>query len=142
MTKTVESADAVRASARMDTGVRLRVALGVGAAIWLLLLTAGFFAPGGWTWGMPGPVGHMENYVISLWFVSLVLAPILAARDTERQAGVVLIYMCGILAILVSTLRGEPPKVISDVPPWSAAVLSVGLFAWSHPRPWSLLRIA
>jgi hypothetical protein len=142
MTNTVESADAVWASARMDTQVRLRVALGVGAAVWLLLLIAGFFAPGGWTWGMPGPVGHMENYVISLWFVSLVLAPILAARDAERQPGVVLIYMCGILAILVSTLRGEPPKVISDAPPWSAAVLSVGLLAWAHPRPWRRLHIA
>jgi hypothetical protein len=41
---------------------RLAVALVVGATIWLVLLVAGFFAPGGWTWGMAGPVGHIENY--------------------------------------------------------------------------------
>jgi hypothetical protein len=120
--------------------VRLRVTLGVGAAVWLLLLLAGFFAPGGWTWGMPGPVGHMENYVISLWFVSLVAAPMIAARNPERQSGALLVYLLGILAILVSTLRGEPPKIISDAPPWAAAILSVGLVLWAHPRPWSLLR--
>ena len=119
--------------------MRLRVALGVGAAVWLLLLLAGFFAPGGWTWGMPGPVGHMENYVISLWFVSLVLAPIIAARWPEWQSGALLIYLLGILAILISTIRGEPPKLISDAPPWLAAVISVGLVVWAgRPRPASL----
>jgi hypothetical protein len=113
---------------------RLRVALGVGAAVWLLLLVAGFFAPGGWTWGMPGPVGHMENYVISLWFVSLVLAPVIAARGGSVQSGAVLMYLLGIAAILLSTIRGEPPKLISDVPPWLAAILSVGLLGWAELR--------
>jgi hypothetical protein len=117
---------------------RLRVGLGVGAGVWLLLLVAGFFAPGGWTWGAPGPIGHMQNYVISLWFVVLVLAPLLAARDPERHAGALLVYLLGIAAILVSTLRGEPPKLISDAPPWAAAILSVGLVAWA--RPFNLLR--
>jgi hypothetical protein len=121
---------------------RVRVALGVGAAAWLLLLLAGFFAPGGWAWGMPGPVGHMENYVISLWLVSLVIAPIVAARDPDAQRGALLVYLLSVLAILVSTIRGEPPKVISDAPPWVAAMLSVGLVVWAHPRPSSLLRIA
>jgi hypothetical protein len=119
--------------------IRVRVALGVGAVVWLALLLAGFFAPGGWTWGMPGPVGHMENYVISLWFVSLVLAPLIASRDPERNSGALLVYVLGILAILVSTIRGEPPKLISDAPPWVAAMLSIGLVVWAHPRPASLL---
>jgi hypothetical protein len=117
---------------------RLRVGLWIGAAIWLFLLLAGFFAPGGWTWGTPGPIGHMQNYVISLWFVALVLAPLLAARNPERQAGALLIYLLGIAAILVSTIRGEPPKLISDAPPWAAAIVSVGLVAWA--RGFSLLR--
>jgi len=112
----------------------MRVALGVGAAVWLLLLLAGFFAPGGWTWGMPGPVGHMENYVISLWLVALVLAPIIAAVDRELQSGALLVYLLGIAAILVSTIRGEPPKLISDAPPWIAALLSGGLLMWARAR--------
>ena len=57
----------------------LRVTLVVGAAMWLLLLVVGFFAPGGWVWGMPGPIGHIENFMISLWLVTMVLAPLLAA---------------------------------------------------------------
>jgi hypothetical protein len=113
----------------------MQLALRVGAAVWLFLLLAGFFAPGGWTWGMPGPIGHMENYVISLWFVSLVLAPLIAASDPEGQSGARLVYVLGIGAILVSTIRGEPPKLISDAPPWLAAVLSVGLLVWARPRP-------
>jgi hypothetical protein len=117
---------------------RLRVGLWIGAAIWLLLLLAGFFAPGGWTWGNPGPIGHQQNYVISLWFVALVLAPLFTARDPERNSGALVVYLLGIAAILVSTLRGEPPKLISDAPPWAAAILSVGLVAWA--RPSSLLR--
>jgi hypothetical protein len=117
---------------------RLRVGLSIGAAVWLALLVAGFFAPGGWTWGNPGPVGHMQNYVISLWFVALVLAPLLAARNPERNSGALLVYLLGIAAILVSTVRGEPPKLISDAPPWAAAILSVGLVAWA--RPGSLVR--
>jgi hypothetical protein len=117
---------------------RLRIALWIGAALWLFLLLAGFFAPGGWTWGNAGPVGHMENYVISLWLVALVLAPLFAARDPERNAGALVVYLLGIAAILVSTIRGEPPKLIADAPPWAVAILSVGLVAWS--RPGSLLR--
>ena len=131
----------VEARVRGAIGVnvaRLRVALCIGAALWLLLLLAGFFAPGGWTWGNPGPAGHMQNYVISLWFVALVLAPLFAARDPERNSGALVVYLMGVAAILVSTIRGEPPKLIADAPPWAAAILSVGLVAWS--RPGSLLR--
>src|SRR6266496_938787 len=40
-----------RSEASRDPVGRLRIALVVGAAIWLLLLLVGFFAPGGWRWG-------------------------------------------------------------------------------------------
>jgi hypothetical protein len=63
---------------------------------------------------------------------------VVAARDPERNAGALVVYLLGIAAILVSTVRGEPPKLIADAPPWAAAILSVGLVAWS--RPASLLR--
>jgi hypothetical protein len=125
-------ARATRTTSAANTA-RLRAALGIGAGVWLLLLLAGFFAPGGWTWGAPGPIGHMQNYVISLWLVALVLAPLLAARDPDRHAGALLVYLLGIAAILVSTVRGEPPKLIADAPPWAAAILSLGLVAWARP---------
>ena len=44
---------------------RLRAALWIGAALWLALLAVGFTAPGGWTWGLTGPVGHIENFMIA-----------------------------------------------------------------------------
>jgi uncharacterized membrane protein HdeD (DUF308 family) len=84
---------------------------------------------------MPGPVGHMENYMISLWFVSLVVAPMIAAYGSEQQPGALLVYLLGILAILLSTIRSEPPKLMSDAPPWAAALISVGLVVWAHRRP-------
>jgi hypothetical protein len=119
---------------------RLRLALRIGAAVWLLLLLAGFFAPGGWTWGVPGPVGHIENYMISLWLVGLVVAPLLAAADAEPQTRAIQVYLLAIAAILISAVRGEPPKLIADGPPWVAAIVTVGLVVLSHPRPAALLR--
>jgi hypothetical protein len=56
--RTVLSGDTARGAGR------LRVALLAGAAVWLLLLVVGFVAPGGWVWGMAGPIGHIENYMI------------------------------------------------------------------------------
>ena len=84
---------------------------------------------------MPGPVGHMENYMISLWFVSLVVAPMIAAYDRDRQPGALLVYLLGVVAILLSTIRSEPPKLISDAPPWVAALISVGLVVWARRGP-------
>src|SRR5262245_8667516 len=39
-------------STGVSSAVRLRLALRIGAVIWLVLLLVGFFAPGGWVWGM------------------------------------------------------------------------------------------
>ena len=124
----------------MSPGSRLKVVLRIGAALWLLLLLAGFFAPGGWQWGVPGPIGHMENYVISLWFVALVLAPLLASRRPLESTMAIQVYGLGILAIVLSTFRGEPPKWISDAPPLALAALTLGLVFWAHPRRASLWR--
>ena len=123
-----------------DDWHRVRVALWVGASVWLVLLVAGFFAPGGWTWGMPGPVGHMENYVISLWLATLVLAPLLAARAPAGGVPAMRVYVLGVLAIVISTIRGEVPKLIADGPPLIAAVISLGLLLWALPRPSLLWR--
>lgn len=113
---------------------RLSMALRVGAILWFLLLGVGFFAPGGWQWGMPGPVGHMENYVISLWFVGLVAAPLLASRDPLGNTSAVQVYALAILAIVLSTVRGEQPKWISDAPPLLLAALTLGSVVATHPR--------
>ena len=78
--------------------------------------------------------------MISLWLVALVLAPLIAARDPQRQSGALLVYVLGIVAILVSTIRGEQPKLISDAPPWIAAALTLGLVWWADPRRLNILR--
>jgi hypothetical protein len=83
------AAHVIEASVQVGTIGRLRTVLRAGAVLWFLLLAAGFFAPGGWQWGLPGPVGHMENYVISLWFVALVLAPLLASRNPLGSTGAI-----------------------------------------------------
>jgi hypothetical protein len=119
---------------------RVRIALWVGAVVWLLLLVAGFFAPGGWTWGIPGRVGHMENYVISLWLATLVLAPLLAARAPSSGLMAMRVYALGVLAIVLSTIRGEEPKLLADGPPLVAAAISLGLLLWALPSPSRLWR--
>ncbi len=132
----------------METGTattarstRLRAALRVGAAIWGFLLLVGFFAPGGWVWGMAGPIGHIENYMISLWFVVLVLAPLLAARDPLGRASAIQVYLLGTLAIAASTIRADQLKLISDAPPLLAVALTAGLVFWSHPERPRLWRV-
>jgi hypothetical protein len=119
---------------------RLAIVLAAGAAIWLVLLVVGFFAPGGWTWGMAGPVGHIENYMISLWLVTLVVAPLLAARAPLQRTAAVQVYLLGVLGVMLSTFRAETPKLISDAPPLIAAVLAIGLVVWAHPRRALLLK--
>jgi hypothetical protein len=119
---------------------RLSVVLVVGAVIWLVLLVAGFFAPGGWTWGMAGPVGHIENYMILLWLVSLVAAPLLAARAPLERTVAIQLYLLGVLGVVLSTFRAETPKLIADAPPLIAAALSIGLVLWAHPRRASLFK--
>jgi hypothetical protein len=111
----------------------LRVALLIGAALWLLLLAVGFVAPGGWRWGMAGPVGHTWNYMISLWFVALVAAPILAAANPLERTPAIQLYLLGILGIAVSTIRAEPLGLLNDGVPLSACALSAGLVFWAHP---------
>ena len=140
--------DDVAGSGRRDSGTvdrsravgRVRVALAIGAAIWLALLVVGFLAPGGWVWGMPGPIGHIENFMISLWLVTLVLAPLLAARDPLARTPTIQVYLLGLLAIAASTIRGEPPEWISDAPPLIAAGLAAGLVIWAHPDRRKLFR--
>ena len=140
--------DDVAGAGRRDSGEidrsravgRLRVALGVGAAIWLSWLVVGFLAPGGWVWGMPGPIGHIENFMISLWLVALVLAPLLAARDPVERTPTIQVYLLGLLAIAASTIRGEPPEWVSDAPPLIAAGLAAGLVIWAHPARRKLFR--
>ena len=120
---------------------RLRVALAVGAAIWLALLVIGFFAPGGWVWGMPGPIGHIENFMISLWFVTLVLAPLVAARDPLPRTPAIQVYVLGVIAIAVSSVRGEDLELVSDVPPLVASALAASIVIWAHPSRRGLLRL-
>jgi hypothetical protein len=119
----------------------LRIALLIGAVIWGLLVIAGFFAPGGWTWGMAGPIGHMENYMISLWVVGLVLAPLLASRAPLSSTGTIQVYLLAVLAVVVSTFRGEELKWIADAPPIVAALIAIGLVVWFHPDRSALWRL-
>jgi len=129
-----------RAPASAPPVGRLRIALFVGASSWAFLLVVGFFAPGGWVWGMPGPVGHIENYMISLWLVGLVLAPLLASRDPLGRTSAIQVYLLAVLAIILSTIRGEDLKLIADAPPIAAALIAIGLVVWAHPDREALIR--
>jgi hypothetical protein len=130
----VTTADAEAQTTTVAQERRLAVVLVAGAAIWLVLLVAGFFAPGGWTWGMAGPVGHIENYMISLWLVTLIIAPLLAARAPLQRLAAIQVYLLGVLGVVISTFRAETPKLIADAPPLIAAALAIGLVVWAHPQ--------
>jgi len=119
---------------------RLEIALGGGAGVWLFLLAVGFLAPGGWHWGWPESIGHMINYMISLWLVTLVLCPLLAMRDPLRNTAAIQVYLLGLVAIIVSSIRAEHPELASDGLPIGIAVLSIGIVIWAHPRRSQLWR--
>jgi hypothetical protein len=110
----------------------LRLSLQVGAAIWLLLLLVGFVAPGGWTWGMAGPIGHIENFMISLWLVTLVLAPLLASRDPLHRTGAIQVYLLGLAAIAVSSASSGSPRLLDDGLPIAMAALSAVAVILAH----------
>lgn len=120
-------------TSRTKGGRRLRVALLVGAAIWCALLAVGFVAPGGWVWGLPGPVGHAYNFMIALWFVGLVLAPVLASRDPLGRTSAIQVYLLAVLGMCASSIRGERPELVSDAPIFAAAAIAIGLVVWAHP---------
>ena len=130
-----------RTAGRGQPRTKLRATLVVGAAVWLLLLVVGFFAPGGWVWGMPGPIGHIENFMISLWLVTLVLAPLLAAREPLARTTGIQVYLLGVIAIAASSVRGEHLELVSDAPPLLAATVAAGLVIWTHPSRRRLLRV-
>jgi hypothetical protein len=111
---------------------KLRVALGVGAAIWLFLLAAGLVEPVGWAGGLTRPIGRTENYVIWLWVVTLILAPLLACRHPLRYRGAVDVYLLGVLSVIVSTFLAGAPEIPGDAAPIAAALLSAGLMLWAR----------
>ena len=90
---------------------------------------------------MAGPLGHIWNYVISLWFVTLVLSPLLAYWDPLNRILAIQIYLLGILAIVLSTFRAERFDLLSDGVPLTAAALTAGLVIWSHPERARLWRL-
>ena len=71
--------------------------------------------------------------MISLWFVTLVVAPLLAWREPLQRTAAIQLFLLGVLAVVVSSLRNEPPKLISDAPPLLAAALTAGAVIWTHP---------
>jgi hypothetical protein len=79
-------------------------------------------------------LGHMQNYVIRLWLATLVLAPIFAAREPAVSLPAVRVYVLGILAIVLSTIRGETPKLIhAEHQCWTDAFV-----AWLEHNVWRL----
>ncbi|MGI8689354.1 MAG: hypothetical protein ACR2M3_12335 [Thermomicrobiales bacterium] len=127
---------------RADATLRLRVALGFGAFLWLFLLLVGFVAPGGWHWGWQGSIGHMINYMIALWFVALVAAPLLAMLDPLHSTTVIQLYFLGMVGVMLSSIRSEHPEILSDGVPLIVALLAIGIVLWVHPHRSRLWRLA
>lgn len=119
----------------------VRLVLRLGAAVWLVLLLVGFIAPGGWTWGMPGPIGHIENFMIGLCLVTLVVAPVLASQNPLGHRGVIQVFLLGLLEIALSSIRREELDLAGDALPVGAAIISAGLVIWAHPDRSHLWRV-
>jgi hypothetical protein len=114
---------------------RLRLALGLGAAIWCFMLVNGFVVTDSSTSLMPGPINVTGLYMTALWLVTLVLAPLLACRDPLRYRAAVDVYLLGVLAILGATflgrLQAELPVFLGGGMPIAAA-LAAGLILWAY----------
>jgi hypothetical protein len=114
---------------------RLRLALGLGSAIWCFILVSGFVVADSWTSLMPRPINVTGLYMVALWLVALVLAPLLACRDPVRHRAALDVYMLGVLAILGATflgrLQAELPVFLGGGVPIAAA-LAAGLVLWAY----------
>jgi hypothetical protein len=90
---------------------------------------------------MAGPIGHIENFMISLWLVTLVLAPLLASQDPLHRTGVIQVYLLGLVAIASSSVSSGPPRLLDDGLPIVAAALSAGAVIWAHRNQSTLWRL-
>jgi len=106
--------------------------LGLGAAVWLLLLVAGFVLPGAWAWGQTGAAGHIDRFMVMLWLVTLVVAPLLACRDPHRFRAAMDVYLLGVLGIVLADFHEEPPWLFTHARYIAGAALTSGLVLWAH----------
>jgi len=79
--------------------------------------------------------------MISLWFVALVLAPLLGSRDPLALRGLIQVFLLGLLAIALSSIRREELDLAGDAVPIGAALISAALVVWAHPDRSQLWRI-
>ena len=119
--------------------LRAALALRVGALIWLLTLATGFLVPAGWRWGLPGLYGHINNFMITLWLVGLIAAPLLASRGAHSGRSAAQVYLLANLAVIVASLPREFTLLHEGLP------IALGLLcsAWVlavHPERLRLLR--
>ena len=111
---------------------KLRVAFGVGAAVWFFLLSIQILAPGGWLEGIARPIGHVQSYLVPFWFVTLVLSPLFACLSPLGHRMARNVYAVAMLAIVVCTFLAGAPKVPRDASPIAGAALSAGLTLWAN----------
>jgi hypothetical protein len=112
------------------------LALGLGAAIWCFTLVSGFVVVNGWASLIPGPISIASSYVVALWLVTLVLAPLLAFRNPVCHRAALDVYVpAWVLAVLGTTfiarLEGDLLVFLGGGVPIAAA-LTAGLVLWAH----------
>jgi hypothetical protein len=113
--------------------------LWVGAAVWLTLLIVGLLVPAGWKWDLPGLYGHINRFMISLWAVGLVAAPLLAWRAGTGGRAAAQVYLLANLAVILSSVQG-PLDPRNEGVPIAVALLNLLCLLRFHPERLGLLR--
>ena len=118
---------------------RARLALWLSAAIWLLVLITGFLVPAGWRWGLPGLYGHINNFMITLWLVAMVAAPLLASRGVRAGRSAAQVFLLADLAVIAASLP-RPITFLNEGLPILLALLTAAALLATHPDRLRLLR--
>ena len=103
------------------------------------MLVAGFLAPAGWQWGLPGLYGHINNFMITLWLVGLVAAPLLASTDRTSGRSAAQVYLLANLAVIVASLP-RPFTLVNEGVPIGVGLLCSAALLYFHPERLGLLR--
>lgn len=114
---------------------RLRLALGVGAGVWLFLIVASLTTAAEWVPALADSLRAPQSYIVAGWLAALVVSPLIACGDPFRYRPMCNVYLAAMLLVIVGLfalkMQGTVPSILDRSIP-IATTLASGLVLWAY----------